>query len=100
MAKGILSNSELVETLIVDLNNVLKEAVNGQYIQACVIVSHMSQKLLNLRKGINADIDSKNQIIESLKEELRNAGCTVEDVTPEELFADQNGKAVPDNGCD
>lgn len=68
--KGLYTNSELVDTLIVDLNNVLKELVSGQYIQACCYVTQMSQKLVNLRKTIDKDLQNKDRIIEELKSAL------------------------------
>lgn len=91
MANGTYTNVELVDTLIVDLNNLPKELMDGQFIQFCTLVSQMGQKLINLRKGIKADIDSKNKIIEQLKAQLREAGAEVEDMTPEE-FIEKHGK--------
>lgn len=85
MAKGMYTNSELVETLIVDLNNLTKELASGQYIQFCTIVSRMGQKLINLRKNIDADLESKNKTIEQLKNQLRNLGQDIEDFTAEEF---------------
>ena len=85
MAKGIYTNSELVDTIIVDLNNVLKEAVNGQFINACRIVTMMSQKLVNLKTTIDNDLKSRDQLIADLKNELRAAGREVIEVPEEEL---------------
>lgn len=82
----MLTNEELVDTLLSDLNSLLKNAVSGQYIQACVIVTGMSQKLLNLKGGIKKDIDSKNRIIESLKGQLRELGAEVTDMSIEEFM--------------
>lgn len=97
MANGLYANTELVETIIVDLNNVVKEQLSGQYVQACFLISQIAKKLVNLRKGIEADINNKNEIIEQLKEQLRNAGVGVEDMTPEE-FVDKFGKEGANNG--
>ena len=90
MAKGLLTNSELVDTLIVDLNNLVKEYSNGQYIQACCYITQMSQKLLNLRKSIDSDLKSRDECIEALKRELRAAGREVVDISPE--LIDNNEK--------
>ena len=49
MGKGVYTNSELID---------------GQFIQFCSIVSQMGQKLLNLRNGVKADLDGKNNVIE------------------------------------
>lgn len=86
MGKGIYTNVELIESLILDLNNLPKELVDGQFIQFCTLVSQMGQKLANLRNGVQNDIDSKNKVIEQLKEQLRNAGAEVADYTPQEFL--------------
>ena len=91
MAHGTYTNSELIDTIIVDMNNMIKEALSGQYVQICYIVTGMTQKLMNLKKGIEADLASKDKVIEQLKDQLRAAGAEVEDMTPEE-FVKKYGK--------
>lgn len=86
MANGLLTNSELVDTLIVDLNNLPKSLMNGQYIQFCNIVTQMGQKLANLRTGIKADLDNKDRVIESLKHTIRNCGGEVTDMSIDEYI--------------
>lgn len=100
MANGVYTNQELVETLIVDLNALPKELLTGQYINACSIVAQMAQKLVNLRDGIKNDIDSKNEVIESLKEQLRNSGTDVVDMTPDEFIREYGKKDGAGNGAD
>lgn len=85
MAKDIMTNSELIESLILDLNNSLKEITSGQYINFCSIVYQMAQKLINLRNTIDNDLKNREQTIETLKEELRNAGHEVNDMTQKEF---------------
>lgn len=87
----MLTNEELVGTLISDLNSLVKNVAGGQYIQACIIVTGMSQKMLNLKEGIKKDIDSKNRVIESLKEQLRQAGAEVNDMSIEEFMKKGGG---------
>ena len=86
MTHGTYTNSELIDTIIVDMNNMIKEALSGQYIQICCIVTGMAQKLVNLKKGIDADLASKDKVIEQLKDQLRAAGAEVEDMAPEEFI--------------
>ena len=86
MANGLLTNAELVDTLIVDLNNLPKVLLAGQFIQACAIVTQMGQKLINLRKGIADDLKYKDERIEQLKEQLRQTGAEVTDMSPEEFM--------------
>ena len=91
MGKGVYTNSELVDTIIVDVNNMIKEALSGQYVQICYIVTGITQKLMNLKKGIDADLASKDKVIEQLKDQLRNLGQDIEDLTAEE-FIEKYGK--------
>ena len=91
MTNGIYTNVELIDSIILDLNNLPKEVCNGQFIRACTLVSQMGQKLAALRKGVPEDIANKDKTIETLKEQLRNAGCNVEDMTLAE-FAEKYGK--------
>ena len=65
--KGLYDNIGLVDTLITDLNSLPVLLASGQAIKAAGVVYFMGQKLVNLKKGIQADLDSKNQIIEELK---------------------------------
>ena len=66
---GLYDNAGLCQTLLQDLNNAVKSAMTGQYLQFCAIVTGATQKIINLEKGITADIASKNKIIEELKEQ-------------------------------
>lgn len=100
MENGLLSNSELVDTLIVDLNNLPKHLMTGQNIQFCNTVSQMAQKLFNLRTGIKADLDNKDKVIESLKETIRNMGEGVKDVSIEEYMEKYAIKDGAENGTD
>ena len=86
MANGLYTNSELIDTLINDLNEAIKSMAGGQALQACIIVSGMTQKLTNLRKTIDNDLKSRDQTIETLKKELRAAGREVIDMTPDQFI--------------
>ena len=65
--KGLFDNQGLCDSLIGDLNNLMKAIVSGQYIQFCAIVSGMGQKIVNLKKGIQSDLDSMSEKVEELK---------------------------------
>lgn len=65
--KGLWDNKGLCDTLKTDLNNMVKAVVSGQYILFSGIVAQMAQKIDNLKKGIAADLASKDAIIEELK---------------------------------
>ena len=65
--KGLYDNEGLCESLLNDLNNLVKQSVNGQYIFACTIVSQMAQKIFNLKEGIKHDTDALKNNIEDMK---------------------------------
>ena len=92
MANGLYTNSELVDTIIADLNRIIKEALNGQYIEACCHVTQAAQKLVNLRTNIDKDLKSRDDTIESLKRELRAAGREIIEVDNKPM------KGEKDNG--
>ena len=85
MANGLYTNSELISSIISDLNSLLKEAASGQYIKSCVIVTGMAQKLANLKETIDNDLKNRDETIATLKEELRNHGVEIVEVHNEQL---------------
>ena len=92
MTNGILTNKELVGSLIQDLNNLVKEQQAGQHLQACQIIVSMTQKLANLYKTIDDEVKNRDETIAVLKDELRKRGAEVVDVPPEELEKELNGE--------
>lgn len=86
MANGLFTNVELVDTIIVDLNSIIKNVMTGQYLQVCSQISAMAQKLVNLRTGIENEMKSRNETIETLKQELRAVGENVVDISSDELI--------------
>lgn len=87
MEKGTYTNTELINSIIVDLNNMIKEEISGQYINACNMVNQIAQKLVCLQSGIDKDIKNRERTIEILKQELRDAGQEVTDYTAQEFFS-------------
>ena len=79
MSKGVYTNSEIIETILDDLNNYIKLQCAGQHLQACVILTGITQKLTNLHNSIDNDLKNRDETIEILKAELRKRGVeTVE----------------------
>ena len=64
---GLYNNAGLCDTLISDVNNLVKQAFSGQYVQFCNGITVIVTKLVNLKKGIMDDLESKDKIIEELK---------------------------------
>ena len=94
----MLTNEELIDTLIADVNNLVKNMASGQYVQFCLLVTQIVQKLANLKKGIISDLDNKNKVIESLKETIRSMGEGVNDVSIEEYVEKHMPKVGVDDG--
>ena len=65
--KGLMDNEGLCDSLLIDLNNISKHLMTGQYIQFCALVVSMSQKLINLKKGITNDMQSMKDKLEEMK---------------------------------
>lgn len=82
---GLLTNKELINSIINDLNEYLKAQVSGQMLQAAAIMAGVSQKLLNLYRTVDDDLKNRDKTIDSLKQQLRAAGVEVIDVSPEKL---------------
>ena len=81
----MMTNKELVGSLIQDLNNLVKEQQSGQHLQACAIIVSMTQKLVNLQKTIDDDMKNRDATIAALEDELRKRGAEVVHVAPEDL---------------
>ena len=84
MANGIYTNSELVKSLVADLNALIKNELCGEYVMACAIVTGMTQKLMNLRKTVDNDLKNRDETIEMLKKRLRACGQEVIEVPADE----------------
>ena len=65
--KGFYDNEGLCDTLINDVNNFLKLLFTGQHILFCNSVAQVAQKLVNLKNGINHDINALKDRIEDQK---------------------------------
>lgn len=66
---GLFDNIGLIDTLIVDCNELPKLLISGQGVGWCAKVVEMTQKLVNLKKGVRADVDSMRKQIETLVHE-------------------------------
>lgn len=86
MSNGVMSNTELIDSLILDLNTATKQIVSGNYLAWCQTNVGMVQKLTNLKKGIQNDLASKDQTIEDLKNQLRDVGVEIVDMDPQDVM--------------
>lgn len=82
---GLYDSQGLIDTLISDCNNAVKSCVGGQYIAFCNIMVQMVRKLDILKKGVSNEMKNRDDIIQSLKDELKKCGKTVADIAPQDL---------------
>lgn len=68
--KGLFDNLGLIDTLIVDCNELTKDLVSGKYVQYCAKIVEMIQKLSNLRNGVKADSEAQQEEIAALQKLL------------------------------
>lgn len=52
---GLMDNEGLCDSLIENLNNLLKNAAAGQYIRVCSITMEMVQKMQNLKRSMKEE---------------------------------------------
>ena len=101
---GLLDNEGLIESMIIDVNDLMKCMAAGQYIRYADITIKMVQKLKNLKKSMKEElIDRENQIeeLKHLNNELAEKAFGIpidkEDIPVEESERATEGK---ENGTD
>lgn len=82
---GIYSHAELIDSILTDLNSLMKFHMIGEHVMACAIMTGISQKLMKLKEGVANDLKNRENTIEQLKEELRACGREVVDVPAENI---------------
>ena len=82
---GIYTHSELIDSIMQDLNSLVKCHMIGEHVTACAIMTGISQKLLKLKEGVANDLKNREKTIEQLKDELRACGREVVDVPVENI---------------
>ena len=88
--KGLYNNEGMCDSLVFDLNDAVKAIAAGQYVRFCGKISEMTVKLSNLKKGIKADLESKDKIIEELKQ-MNNALVEQQTGLPVDKEGAENG---------
>lgn len=86
------TNSELIGSILTDLNEMMKYQAAGQFIQATTFFVGIVQKLVQLRQHIDDDMKNRDETIQSLKDELRACGREVVDI-PADEFTGENMEA-------
>lgn len=87
------TNSELIGSILTDLNEMMKYQAAGQFIQATTVFVGIVQKLVQLRQHIDDDLKNRDETIQSLKDELKACGREVVDIPANEFTgADMEAK--------
>ena len=74
---GLFDSAGLIDSMIVDCNNMTKALVSGNYVEYAMLNVGMVQKLNELKKGIKNDTDSLLKQLEELKGVEGNAAGPV-----------------------
>jgi hypothetical protein len=64
--KGLFDSNGLIDTLIVDCNELPKKLACGEYVSFCGLIVEMVQKLALLKKGITKDRESLQDQVKEL----------------------------------
>ena len=64
--KGLFDSNGLIDTLIVDCNELVKKLASGEYVGFCGLIVEMVQKLALLKKGITKDRESLQYKVKEL----------------------------------
>lgn len=91
MAKELYTNTELIDTLIMDCNEAVKAVASGQMIQWCKLMYEMVVKLANLKKGIRNDLENREQTIAALTQQLRAVGVDIQTIDISEITQEKEG---------
>lgn len=86
------TNSELIGSILTDLNEMMKYQAAGQFLQATTVFVGIVQKLVQLRQHIDDDLKNRDETIQSLKNELRACGREVVDI-PANEFTEEDMEA-------
>lgn len=78
--KGLWDNRGMCDVLLESVNQLPKLLIDNQFVAFSKTLYDMAQIIVNLKKGIAADLKSKDENIEFLKETIRNLGGEVETV--------------------
>ena len=59
--------NEIIDSIILDCNNLAKHLFSGEYIAFCGLLTQIVRKMMQLRETIKTELESKDKIINELK---------------------------------
>jgi hypothetical protein len=77
---------QLIEMLICNCSDGVKDLVSGNYILWCRRMVENVQLLGELKNRIQSDMATRDQTIEDLKNQLREVGVEIVDMDPQEVM--------------
>lgn len=73
-----MKTDEMIDSLIVDCNNAVKQITGGQYISWCGLMYKITSDLINLKESVQAERAEKENRIKTLQrfvDDLNNGGA-------------------------
>jgi hypothetical protein len=89
---GLYNHTELIDSIMKDLNSLMKYHMIGEHVAACSVMTGISQKLLRLKEGVGNDIKNRDETIETLKNALRECGHEIIEVSPDDYAKEVNNE--------
>ena len=78
---GLYDNLGLIDTMLVDCNEIPKAIAQGNYFRFCNLIVQMAQRLTNLKEGVQNDLANRDETIAKLKKTIDQCeGVEVQDV--------------------
>lgn len=97
----MITNEELLDSIIVDCNNSVKELATGQFLAWCAVMTNIVQKLAALKNGMKLEAEGREKTIKALKDQLILEGYDLVDYNIEDLEKIlANGPQRPKKGED
>ena len=66
---GLYDYAGLIDTLLVDCNELPSALFNGKNVRFCALVVGMVQKLAQLKEGVRNDLQAREKLIEEYRKE-------------------------------
>ena len=73
---GLLDNIGMIDSLIVDCNNIPALLLQGKYVAFCSHIVQMVQKLALLKKGVQDDTESLKNKVDELNKYINEGEYT------------------------
>ena len=76
-----MNKDEVIDHLVVECNELVKQLATGNYVRFCSTIVQMVSELGHLKEAMHIDIGNLQANIQVLKDQLRQAGQELEEVS-------------------